>query len=247
VLVASLTGVGREHPLSREKLSPILAFYIEDGWEACCLRVLELLRHGGLGHTMAIHSRDNEIIMKFAFTKPVFRICVNTPASVGAVGLTTGLEPSMTLGCGALGGNITSDNIMPRHLINLKRLAFETRPFAGSLSPTVEPLPLPGQKLVALQPEMRPVPDDRVRSLITGALERRETRAARTSGAGVTAPHQNERSRPDAGGTGAVAFVSEADVRQAVAENRRIVVGPRTIITPSARDLGREHRVFRES
>ena len=80
---------------------------------------------------MSIHSSDRELIMKFALTKPVFRICVNTPAAVGAVGLTTGLEPSMTLGCGALGGNITSDNIMPRHLLNLKRLAFETCDLAG--------------------------------------------------------------------------------------------------------------------
>src|SRR5688572_11080017 len=68
-LVVSLRGVGRDHPLSREKLSPILAFYQEDGWEACCERVLEILRYGGMGHTMSIHSRDRDIIMKFALAK----------------------------------------------------------------------------------------------------------------------------------------------------------------------------------
>src|SRR5262245_14280854 len=234
VLVAGLTGVGREHPLSREKLSPILAFYTEDGWEACCRRVLELLHHGGMGHTMAIHSSDNAIIMKFALTKPVFRICVNTPASVGAVGLTTGLEPSMTLGCGALGGNITSDNIMPRHLINLKRLAYETRPFQGD-----QPRPAEGKPL-AVEPIMTPTAatppgptrDERVRAMVASALARREPAIAPVRPASPPRASGPVKERMAASGT-AVPFVSEADVRQALAENRRIIVGPRTIITPS--------------
>ncbi|MDE2755402.1 MAG: acetaldehyde dehydrogenase (acetylating), partial [Acidobacteriota bacterium] len=124
VLVAPLSGVGRDYPLSMEKLSPILAFYVEKDWEAACDRCIELLNYGGLGHTLAIHSRNDEIIRQFGLQKPVFRIVVNTQAALGAVGYTTRLFPSMTLGCGTLGGNITSDNISPFHLINIKRVAY---------------------------------------------------------------------------------------------------------------------------
>ncbi len=129
VLIAECKSVGKEEPLSREKLSPVLSFYIEDGWLAGCHRCIDLLNFGGIGHTMVIHSKDQDIIMKFALEKPAFRILVNTQAALGAVGYTTGLEPSMTLGPGTLGGSIVSDNITARHLINIKRLAYETRPF----------------------------------------------------------------------------------------------------------------------
>ncbi len=124
VLVAPLAGVGRDHPLSIEKLSPVLAFYVVKDWHEGCERVLQLLRYGGTGHTMAIHSRDDAVIREFALKKPVFRIVANTQASMGATGYTTGLAPSMSLGCGAYAGNITSDNITPLHLINTKRLAY---------------------------------------------------------------------------------------------------------------------------
>jgi acetaldehyde dehydrogenase (acetylating) len=128
VLIAELQGVGRDHPLSREKLSPVLSFYTEDGWRDACHRCIELLEFGGIGHTLVIHSKDNDIIMKFALEKPAFRILVNTQAALGAVGYTNGLDPSMTLGPGTWGGSIVSDNITARHLINVKRLAFETHP-----------------------------------------------------------------------------------------------------------------------
>ena len=124
VLVAPLSGVGRDYPLSMEKLSPILAFYVEKDWQAACDRCIELINYGGLGHTLAIHSRNDEIIRQFGLQKPVFRIVVNTQAALGAVGYTTQLFPSMTLGCGTIGGNITSDNISPLHLINIKRVAY---------------------------------------------------------------------------------------------------------------------------
>lgn len=128
LLVAELDGVGPAYPLSREKLSPVLAVYKVDGWEAGCERCIELLNFGGRGHTLAIHAQDQNVIMQFGLQKPAFRIVVNTPASIGAVGYTTGLDPSMTLGCGSLGGNITADNISPRHLMNIKRVAYEIRP-----------------------------------------------------------------------------------------------------------------------
>ncbi len=128
VLIAELKGVGKAYPLSREKLSPVLSFYTEDGWRDACHRCIELLSFGGIGHTMVIHSSDQDIIMKFALEKPAFRILVNTQSALGAVGYTNGLEPSMTLGPGTWGGSIISDNISARHLIQRKRLAFETRP-----------------------------------------------------------------------------------------------------------------------
>ena len=124
VLAVELEGVGKAYPLSAEKLSPVLAFYTVDGWEEGCHRCIQLLQYGGIGHTLVIHSRDESIIREFALKKPVFRILVNTPTSQGAIGLTTGLAPSLTLGCGTWGGNATSDNVTPLHLINIKRLAY---------------------------------------------------------------------------------------------------------------------------
>src|SRR5215472_1487440 len=128
VLIAELKGVGRDYPLSIEKLSPVLSFYVVADWRDGCERCKEILRYGGMGHTMSIHSRDDRIILEFGLKKPAYRICVNTPTTHGSIGLTTGLDPSMTLGCGGWGGNITSDNISPKHLINIKRLAYETNP-----------------------------------------------------------------------------------------------------------------------
>jgi len=128
VLVATCYKVGRDEPLSIEKLSPVLSFYEVDGWLEGCHRCIDLLKFGGIGHTMVIHSNDEPIIMKFALEKPAFRILVNTPASVGAVGYTTALDPSMTLGPGTWGGSIISDNVTAKHLLNIKSLAFETNP-----------------------------------------------------------------------------------------------------------------------
>ncbi len=128
VLVAECSKVGKDEPLSIEKLSPMLAFYTVDGWLEGCHLCIDLLQFGGIGHTMAIHSNDKEIIMKFALEKPAFRIVVNTPSSVGAVGYTTGLMPSMTLGPGTWGGSIISENVSAKHLMNIKTLAFEINP-----------------------------------------------------------------------------------------------------------------------
>ncbi len=127
LLIAPLEGVGPAYPLSREKLCPVLAFYTAPDWKAACERCVEVLRFGGIGHTLAIHSRDEQVIMAFAMEKPVFRILVNTPATHGAVGATTGLPPAMTLGCGTWGGSSTADNVGPLNLINVKRLAYGIR------------------------------------------------------------------------------------------------------------------------
>src|SRR6187399_159198 len=127
-LIAVLEGVGRDYPLSIEKLCPVLSLYVVKDWQEGCERCKQILQYGGMGHTMAIHSRNDDVILQFGLKKPAFRIVVNTPTTHGSIGLTTGLDPAMTLGCGGWGGNITSDNISPRHLLNIKRLAYETTP-----------------------------------------------------------------------------------------------------------------------
>jgi acetaldehyde dehydrogenase (acetylating) len=128
VLVAPLTKVGRGEPLSHEKLTTVLGWYEADGWEQGCETSIALIQTGGKGHTQIIHATDERVIMAFGLEKPVFRILVNTMGTLGAIGLTTGLMPSMTLGSGGVGGSITGDNITAYHLINIKRLAYETMP-----------------------------------------------------------------------------------------------------------------------
>lgn len=128
VLIAELPAIGKEYPLSREKLSPVLSFFVADGWREGCHLCWEMLEFGGLGHTMVIHSTDEGIILQFGLEKPACRILVNTQSALGAVGFTNELLPSMTLGPGTFGRSIISDNVSAKHLINIKRLAFETRP-----------------------------------------------------------------------------------------------------------------------
>src|SRR5471032_724536 len=128
ILIAPLAGVGRDYPLSIEKLCPVLSYYVVKDWREGCERCKQILRYGGMGHTMSIHSQNDQIILEFGLHKPAFRIVVNSPTTHGLVGLSTGLDPAMTLGCGGFGGNITSDNISPRHLLNIKRVAYEIAP-----------------------------------------------------------------------------------------------------------------------
>src|SRR5206468_3634611 len=127
-LVAPLEGVGRQYPLSAEKLSPVLSFYVVKDWREGLEVSTRLLEFGGMGHTMALHATDESVIREFALKAPAFRLVVNTPAPHGSIGHSTKLFPSMSLGCGTPGGNITSDNISPMHLVNIKRLAYERRP-----------------------------------------------------------------------------------------------------------------------
>ena len=127
-LMVDVAGVGREYPLSMEKLSPILAFYVVDGLARGAERCYEILRYGGMGHTAGVHTRSREAAVRFGGEMPASRIAVNTPTTHGAIGFSTALPPSMTLGCGSWGGNVTSDNVSPLHLLDIKRVAFEVRP-----------------------------------------------------------------------------------------------------------------------
>lgn len=213
VLVAPLGGVGREFPLSIEKLSPVLAFYVVKDWHEGCQRCLELLRYGGTGHTLGIHSRDDKVIREFALKKPVFRIVANTQTSLGATGYTTGLAPSMSLGCGAYAGNITSDNITPLHLINIKRLAYE----------------LPREARKALEAVPPPAVGDPLQARVAAFVAERVPP--------TTPQPQSPPRRPvDAPSPPALDFVSEDDVRRALREGRTLRLAPKAIVTPAARD-----------
>lgn len=124
VLVSVQTTVGKDNPYSREKLCPILAFYVEENWEKACERSIQILNNEGAGHTMTMHTRNKDVVRQFALKKPVSRLLVNTPGSLGGTGASTALPPALTLGCGAVGGSATSDNVTPLNLINIRRVAY---------------------------------------------------------------------------------------------------------------------------
>lgn len=124
VLIGRETNVGHEYPYSREKLAPILAFYVEESVDAVLKKSQEILHLEGRGHTFCIHANDDEVVKHFALNIPASRILVNTLGSLGGVGGTTNLFPALTLGCGAVGGSSSSNNIGPIDLINIKRVAY---------------------------------------------------------------------------------------------------------------------------
>jgi acetaldehyde dehydrogenase (acetylating) len=124
VLLGQETRVGEKFPYSREKLMPVLGFYVEDNWEKACHKCIEILSLEGAGHTMTIHSRNEAVIREFGLKKPVSRLIVNAPAALAAIGAASALSPSLTLGCGAIGHNSTSDNVGPLNLINIRRVAY---------------------------------------------------------------------------------------------------------------------------
>jgi acetaldehyde dehydrogenase (acetylating) len=124
VLIGQETRVGEKFPYSREKLMPVLGFFVEDNWEKACIKCIEILSLEGAGHTMTIHSRNESVIREFGLKKPVSRLIVNAPAALAAIGAASALAPSLTLGCGAIGHNSTSDNVGPLNLINIRRVAY---------------------------------------------------------------------------------------------------------------------------
>jgi acetaldehyde dehydrogenase (acetylating) len=314
VLIAKLDGVGREVPLSGEKLSPILAFYsaanLAAGIEICT----KLLQYGGLGHTASIHSQNEAAVKQFGLAIPAFRIVVNTSAVHGSIGYSTNLFPAMTLGCGSHGGNITSDNIGPQHLMNIKRVAWESRPvehrtipagqrLSGSSGhysdradaasgsqrlqpPRAEPAS-PEEKSTVDKPEVPSgsapdaaagavVPDRQTiariveqvfaaRGISRGGTPKPDNPAPSPAPleaaaavapvpAPIPAPAKTEEPRPriPASSTTAPAappievaeFVCEDDARSALAHNQKIFLGPKTIVTPSARDFGNSNDLF---
>ena len=126
ILVAREEQAGPNYPYSMEKLCPVLAFYVMDSEDAVLSKVVEVLEHEGAGHTFAMHAEDRTVVEKFAKKVPVSRFLVNTPAALGGIGATTNLFPALTLGCGAVGGSSSSNNIGPMDLVNIRRVAWGT-------------------------------------------------------------------------------------------------------------------------
>ena len=125
LLISDEQGVGAKFPFSKEKLTALLGFYVVNDWHQACELCHALLHNCGIGHSLAIHSNNEDVIREFGLKKPVSRILVNTPSTQGGVGLTTALFPSFTLGCGAVGGSATSDNVTPMNLLNIRRVAYD--------------------------------------------------------------------------------------------------------------------------
>jgi acetaldehyde dehydrogenase (acetylating) len=266
ILVVEIDGVGREHPLSAEKLSPVLSLLFVDDFEAGLKASEAVLRFGGLGHTCVIFSQDDARIREYAMRMPAFRILVNTPAPQGSTGITTNVFPSMTLGCGAIAGNITSDNIGPQHLINIKRLAYAVRK-------PEEAFTIPSEAVTAAVATGSG--GGRVdRQTVVAAVERYLSRRGISVGSSVVASPSaavvdrfllsKVKPSPVAEGCGCattidapaqpasppvppveiVDFVCESDVREAVRQSRKIYIGAKTIVTPAAREAAGAHDVL---
>ena len=124
ILVAREQEAGPSRPYSMEKLCPVLAFYVMDSEDAVLHKCIEILDHEGSGHTFSMHCTDEGVIRRFAAKIPVSRFLVNTPSALGGIGASTGLFPALTLGCGAVGGSSSSNNISPLDLINIRRVAW---------------------------------------------------------------------------------------------------------------------------
>ncbi len=262
-LIADVAGVGRDHPLSMEKLSPILAFYVVDGLEACAARSKEILAYGGMGHTAGIHTRSREAAVKFGAEMPASRITVNTPTTHGAIGFSTALSPSMTLGCGSWGGNVTSDNVSPLHLMDIKRVAFETRPVKSvrpavgvqqvtqttAKEPAVAGAKIDRQEIAAIvdrflagkriEPAASPLPSPVIESEAGSMYS-----AQPSPPTPPPAPAPAKPAPASNNGAKAVEFVSEEDVRRAIQKGDKIYINAKTIITPAARDMGEPAEIF---
>jgi acetaldehyde dehydrogenase (acetylating) len=267
ILAVEIGGVGKQHPLSMEKLSPVLSLLFVQDWEEQIRSCQAILKFGGLGHTCVIYSKDDARIREFGIRMPAFRVLVNTPAPQGSTGITTGVLPSMTLGCGAMAGNITSDNIGPLHLINIKRIAYVVReaseaftqenesaaPSRAVISEAVsrylaqrglrrQPSPAaPGPSTAGivdrfLRSRATPVAPPQATCELTPAQEPPAASPAPSTAPSSAAPPSPEVRISD--------FVCEADVRSALHQGKKIFIGPKTIVTPAARELAGPHDIL---
>ncbi len=304
ILVAEIFGVGKQHPLSAEKLSPVLSVLFAPDFNAAMEACVGILRFGGLGHTCVIYATDDARIRRFAERMPANRVLVNTPAPQGSVGITTNVFPSMTLGCGAAAGNVTSDNVGPQHLINVKRLAYAvrrpeealqipevttaTQAAAPASKPFVASAPAVEKQAVAAAverylaqrgistaapasspaaapapaPAAPPSPVSAVIANPTASVVDRFLASKRAAGppqaascpaatcgcpvrnpgseCGQTAQAEPAPATPEPV-IQIVDFVCESDVRAAIQQSRKIYIGPKTIVTPAARELAGAH------
>ena len=249
-MIADCGGVGRDFPWSIEKLSPTLAFFVVDGIEQGANRCEEILRFGGMGHTAGMHTQSREAAIRYGQQMPASRVIINSPTTHGAIGFSTDLSPSMTLGCGSWGGNVTSDNVSPIHLMDIKRVAFETKSVSGQAVSNQIQRPKNNEQSPKRE-EIASIVDSFLRKKL-GDLPKIETPQpvveAKVESPVKTIIHeikvesQNNSAKPKS-----VDFVSEDDVKRAIEKGEKIYITAKTIITPSARDLGEEKEVFAKS
>ena len=273
IIVVEIGGVGKQHPLSAEKLSPVLALVFAKDFAQALDHCEGVLRFGGIGHTAVIYSKDDARIRQFGARMPAMRLLVNTASPQGSVGVTTNLLPSMTLGCGAMGGNVTGDNVGPLHLINVKRLAYSVRkPEEAFITPPLSTERQPSLSVSAdresvaaavdrylagrglAQKPAAPVTKATVANIAQDVVDRflsrrQEPAAPAAACCSCTArePEQAPAAAPPVAPEPEVViadFVCENDVRDALAAKRKIFIGPRTIVTPSARELGERSDVL---
>ncbi|MBS1770099.1 MAG: aldehyde dehydrogenase family protein [Acidobacteria bacterium] len=255
-LLADCAGVGREFPWSVEKLSPTLAFFVADGVKEGAARCEEILRFGGMGHTAGMHTKDREKAVEYGKQMPAARVIINSPTTHGAIGFSTDLSPSMTLGCGSWGGNVTSDNVSPLHLMDVKRVAFETKPI-NAATPSAKGLPQTSPTVARQKPrreEIAKIVDTFLRNRPETVAETepadplptppRPSQPAETVAKETIIHHVYAEPVIEKGPPQPVDFVSEDDVRRAVDRGEKIYINKKTILTPSARDLGEEKEVF---
>ena len=254
-LLADCGGVGRDFPWSIEKLSPTLAFFVADGVEKGADRCQEILQFGGMGHTAGMHTGDRAAAINYGKQMPAARVIINSPTTHGAIGFSTDLPPSMTLGCGSWGGNVTSDNISPLHLMDIKRVAFETKPVNatqrtsvrnGDTPPAPRPAPKPSREQIAaivdsfLSKKLAETPSPAPEPPKPEPVRAEPAPAVTTVVHNITPENAVQKPVPIT----PVDFVSEDDVRRAVDAGQKIYISKKTILTPSARDLGEEKEVF---
>ena len=258
-LLADCGGVGRDFPWSIEKLSPTLAFFVADGIEAGANRCEEILQFGGMGHTAGMHTQNRDAAIRYGAQMPASRVVINSPTTHGAIGFSTDLSPSMTLGCGSWGGNVTSDNVSPIHLMDIKRVAFETK--AVSSKAQISDF--------RFQNEVQKTKREEIAAIVDKFLSQKLSEPSVLAGGSAVAENSSPlTAKPPANADGsdnpvktiihelkpqssangakpaAVDFVSETNVRTAVEKGEKIYITAKTILTPSARDLGEEKEIF---
>ncbi len=265
-LLADCGGVGRDFPWSIEKLSPTLAFFVVDGIEAGANKCEEILQFGGMGHTAGMHTQSREAAIRYGQQMPASRVIINSPTTHGAIGFSTDLSPSMTLGCGSWGGNVTSDNVSPIHLMDIKRVAFETKAVQSPESKVQSPLRVESRKSRVENNVPQPSKRAEIAAIVDKFLSQKLSEApkeivkseAREEIRNPKSEIRNQSESPvktiihelkppsETNGAKPVAvdFVSETDVRLAVDKGEKIYVTAKTIITPAARDLGDEKDIF---
>lgn len=257
-LLADCGGVGRDFPWSIEKLSPTLAFFVVDGLDAGADRCFEILQYGGMGHTAGMHTQSREAAIAYGEKMPASRVVINSPTTHGAIGFSTDLAPSMTLGCGSWGGNVTSDNVSPIHLMDIKRVAWETKPVGAErvkeqqTKPTVR-VQSPAPAIAKPKPSR-----EQIAAIVDQFLSKKiadtplpappaETPATESPVKTVIHELRPQSLTENGANRTPVDFVSETDVRAAIEKGEKIYITSKTILTPSARDLGTEKDVFASS